>query len=161
MTKDEIETNLATYEHLEHIRSMLAVFAAALIARGEFTPKLKAMTYGSDEYTDCLKAMAPALRHHYACNRHHPEHFTEGISGMNLIDLVEMFIDWKASGKRMADGGDMQKSIDVGAKRFVMDPQLVAIFRNTEADLARGDLEDNSTVPMGGPRCVPWGDQQI
>jgi len=44
--------------------------------------------------------MKPALEHHYALYRHHPEHFQNGIDDMNLIDLVEMFADWKASSER-------------------------------------------------------------
>lgn len=41
----------------------------------EFTPKLAACTYGSDEYKGYLAAIKPALDHHYAANSHHPEHF--------------------------------------------------------------------------------------
>ncbi|WP_431881700.1 DUF5662 family protein [Micromonospora chalcea] len=45
----------------------------------EFTPKLQNMTYGSSEYRACLDAMAPALEHHYANNRHHPEFGEPGL----------------------------------------------------------------------------------
>jgi hypothetical protein len=41
----------------------------------EFTPRLKASAYGSDEYKGFLAAMKPALDHHYAANSHHPEHY--------------------------------------------------------------------------------------
>lgn len=41
----------------------------------EFTPKLAASTYGSEEYYGFLSAMKPALDHHYAANSHHPEHY--------------------------------------------------------------------------------------
>jgi hypothetical protein len=37
--------------------------------------------------------MAPALKHHYENNRHHPEHFKNNIDDMNLIDLIEMLCD--------------------------------------------------------------------
>jgi hypothetical protein len=37
------------------------------------TPQLKNLTYGSDEYKAALADMGPALAHHYANNRHHPE----------------------------------------------------------------------------------------
>jgi hypothetical protein len=50
----------------------------------EYTPKLKDSTYGSDEYKGYLAAMGEGLRHHYAANRHHPEHFTDGVDGMTL-----------------------------------------------------------------------------
>lgn len=56
----------------------------------EWTPKLKDMTYGSDEYKDALDQMRPALLHHYAANSHHPEHYGEdGVDGMDLFDVLE------------------------------------------------------------------------
>lgn len=170
MSREELEAALATYEHLDHIRRMLRQFADALLERGEthdrsklgavesetfaeYTPKLKGLTYGSDEYKACLAAMGPELRHHYACNRHHPEHFADGVRGMNLIDLLEMFIDWRASTLRHADG-DMLKSIEVSTARFGLDPQLVAIFVNTEEDLRRANFGSNHPSPvMGEPRA--------
>jgi len=169
LTKEELEANLATYEHLEHIRRLLRVFALKLLERGEshdrsklgdferktfteFTPKLRTTTYGSDEYKECLQQMAPALEHHYVCNRHHPEFFADGIDGMNLLDLLEMFIDWKASTLRHEDG-DMSRSIEINQARFNMSSQLRKIFENTQEDLERGDLGDNLKEPLlGVPR---------
>jgi hypothetical protein len=144
---EELDTLLQTREHIDLIRLFLREFAVELLKRGEthdrsklvppevdtftkYTARLKGMTYGSEEYTQCLKDMAPALKHHYAHNRHHPEFYPQGIEGMTLVDLLEMFIDWKASVRRHADG-DLSKSIDHNEKRFNMSPQLVAIFRNT------------------------------
>jgi hypothetical protein len=63
----------------------------------EFTPKLAKTTYGSDEYLGYLEAMGEGLAHHYAHNRHHPEHFLDGINDMTLLDLIEMLADWKAA----------------------------------------------------------------
>jgi hypothetical protein len=100
----------------------------------KFTPKLKGLTYGSDEYNACLSAMKPALDNHYASNLHHPEHFKNGIDGMDLIDLIEMFCDWKAATERHADGS-LGKSIGINARRFRISPQLEAIFRNTQRQL--------------------------
>lgn len=96
----------------------------------EWTPKLRASTYNSDEYKDFLKHLKPALDHHYKHNRHHPEHFDNGIEGMNLVDLVEMFCDWKAATLRHADGS-LQRSIEVNKERFNISPQLESIFKNT------------------------------
>jgi hypothetical protein len=53
----------------------------------EYTPKLAGSTYGSGEYKEYLKNLKPYLDHHYSVNSHHPEHFLNGIRGMNLIDL--------------------------------------------------------------------------
>lgn len=98
------------------------------------TPKLRELTYGSDEYKQSLADMGPALQHHYEHNRHHPEHHENGVDGMNLVDIVEMFCDWVAATKRHADG-NIHKSIDINEKRFDLSPQLAQIFRNTARDI--------------------------
>ena len=96
----------------------------------EFTPKLRDTTYGSDEYKQYLSEMKVALDHHYKMNRHHPEHFEHGIRGMTLVDLVEMFCDWRAATKRHADG-DIFKSIELNQKRFNYSDDIKAILQNT------------------------------
>jgi hypothetical protein len=96
----------------------------------EFTAKLKGSTYGSDEYNQFLKDMKPALDHHYASNSHHPEHYENGIDGMNLLDLVEMMCDWKAATMRH-DDGDIRKSLEINKERFNLSPQLYSILKNT------------------------------
>jgi hypothetical protein len=100
----------------------------------EYTPKLKALTYGSDEYKAALVAMGPALQHHYATNSHHPEHYENGIAGMSLLDLVEMLADWKAAGERHADG-NMLKSLEINRKRFGIDDQMFSVIVNTAKEL--------------------------
>ena len=107
---NESECQLETLKHIENVRKYIKYMTDKLTERGiehdksklespeletftEFTAKLSETTYGSDEYNENLKAMEPALQHHYANNRHHPEHFANGISDMNLIDIVEMLCD--------------------------------------------------------------------
>jgi hypothetical protein len=96
----------------------------------EYTPKLKTSTYGSDEYKGFLVGMGEGLKHHYASNRHHPEHFENGVNGMTLVDLLEMLADWKAATERHADG-DLARSLEIQRDRFGLADQLVQIFRNT------------------------------
>jgi len=97
----------------------------------KFTEKLKDSTYGSEEYNTFLKEMKPALDHHYEVNRHHPEHFPEtGISGMTLVDLIELIADWKSATLRHSNG-DLNKSFEVNEKRFKIEPQLLQILKNT------------------------------
>jgi len=96
----------------------------------EFTPKLKELTYGSDEYKACLVDMGEALKHHYASNRHHPEHFEDGINGMTLVDLIEMLADWKAATERM-DNGNLGISLQIQKERFGISDQLMTILENT------------------------------
>jgi hypothetical protein len=93
----------------------------------QWVPELKVRQYGSPEYMDALREMGEGLKHHYANNRHHPEHFDDGVSGMNLIDLVEMVCDWCASAKVRGNQVDMTNQM----QRFNLDPQLVAIIENT------------------------------
>lgn len=100
----------------------------------EFTPKLKDSTYGSDEYKGFLAAMKPALDHHYANNSHHPEHWPNGVTGMSLLDLIELLCDWKAAGERHANGS-IEKSLEINKARFGIDAQLFAILRNTAAEM--------------------------
>lgn len=95
------------------------------------TPLLKALTYGTPEYSASLASMGPALQHHYFVNRHHPEHFdAEGINGMTLVDLIEMLADWKAATLRMQDG-NLARSLTIQKQRFGISDQLMDILRNT------------------------------
>lgn len=96
----------------------------------EYTPKLKNCTYGSEEYKQFLSEMDIALKHHYEYNRHHPEHFLNGIMNMTLVDLIEMICDWKAATLRHNDG-DIYKSIELNQKRFNYSDELKQILINT------------------------------
>ena len=96
----------------------------------EYTPKLKHCTYGSEEYKSYLAGLKPALVIHYKNNRHHPEHFKKGIQEMNLIDILEMICDWKASSERHEDG-DIYRSIEINQMRFSYSYELVQLLKNT------------------------------
>lgn len=141
------ECQVETQKHIEQVRKYIRLMTDKLTTRGvehdrlklespeveifaEYTPKLAESTYGSEEYAGYLKEMGPALQHHYANYRHHPEHFEKGIGDMNLVDIVEMLCDWKAATLRHNDG-NLLKSIEVNAKRFGYDEQLKQIFINT------------------------------
>ena len=99
------------------------------------TPLLRESTYGSPEYKAILAEMGEGLAHHYAAASHHPEHFERGVRGMSLLDLVEMFADWAAAGKRHADGGDIRRSIEINQERFGYTDELADILRNTADEL--------------------------
>lgn len=99
---------------------------------------LKYLKYGSDDYKKSLETIKPAIDHHYSHNRHHPEYWVknQGISEdkslghMNLIDLVEMLCDWKASVKRHKTGS-ICKSIEINQIRFSIPEVLGNILRNS------------------------------
>lgn len=147
LTVEQQATNFATMRHIERVRALLNLFVRDLLRRGEehdqsklespevemfteFTPKLATSTYGSEEYEGFRKAMGTALAHHYANNSHHPEHHKNGVDDMTLLDVLEMFADWKAAGERHNDG-NILKSIEKNADRFKLSPQLVRILENT------------------------------
>lgn len=91
---------------------------------------MKNVTYGSKEYKKSLNTLKYALIHRYAENRHHPEHFVSGIDGMNLVDIIEMLCDWKASTLRNRSG-DIYKSLELNKTRFNISGQLYKILENT------------------------------
>lgn len=140
-----------TLDHINKVRARLQECIGRLEARAlvhdasklqspekeafdEVTPLLRGLTYGSPEYHANTARLGEALAHHYAANSHHPEHYPDGIAGMTLLDLVEMFSDWKAATERHADG-DLARSIEINCERFGLSEQLVGILRNTAREL--------------------------
>ena len=141
------ECQVETQKHIETVRKYIRFMIDKIDMRGvkhdasklespevevfaEYTPKLNNTTFGSEEYYRNLENMKAALDHHYAANRHHPEHFVNGVNDMTLIDLLEMFCDWKASTLRHNDG-NLLRSIETNAERFKIDSQLTQILINT------------------------------
>ena len=141
------ECQVETQKHIEKVRKYIRFITDKLTTRGvnhdaaklaspevelftEYTPKLAELEYGSNEYKDCLAALKPALEHHYAAYRHHPEHFLNGVNDMNLIDLCELIADWKAASERH-NNGNLIKSIEINAQRFQIDDQLKQVLLNT------------------------------
>lgn len=90
--------------------------------------------YGTDAYFAIQNRLKKAVDLHYQNNSHHPEHFIDGIHGMNLIDLTEMFLDWAAATERHKND-NIHKSIDYNKERFDLPDALVNIFHNTANDL--------------------------
>ncbi len=147
LTLEQQACNYETFRHIETVRNLLQKVVIELLDRAEkhdqsklespevelfteFTPLLASTTYGSAEYEEVRKKLKPALDHHYAKNKHHPEHYVHGIDDMTLIDLVEMFVDWKAATLRHHDG-NLRKSIEKNTERFQISPQLRKILENT------------------------------
>lgn len=136
-----------TLRHIETVRNFLNLCIKELLHRAEqhdqsklesperemfdeWTSKLREVTYGSPEYTEMRKELSKTLDHHYANNRHHPEHHKHGIQDMNLIDIVELLCDWKASSMRHNDG-NILKSIEINQERFGYSNDLKIILENT------------------------------
>lgn len=149
--QNKYDSSTDTLKHKLRMYQLMGESASELIRRGvkhdnsklgihekelfdEYTPKLKHCTFGSEEYNEFLIKLKPSLDHHYENNSHHPQHYTNGINGFDLFDLMEMFFDWKASGERHHDG-DIYKSIEINKDRFGISDQLETIFINTAKKL--------------------------
>ena len=96
----------------------------------KYNQKLKELSIGTDEYNENLYVLRNALCHHYRYNRHHPEHFGNGIYGMTIMDLTEMICDWKASSERQKNG-DIFDGIEKQSQRFNYDKKMVRVLSNT------------------------------
>ena len=86
------ESKFKTMRHIETVRNYLNLVIKKLMSRQEhhdqsklrspeveifeeYTPKLRGVTYGSNEYRQYMKEMKVAIDHHNSVNRHHPEFF--------------------------------------------------------------------------------------
>lgn len=147
---NELHANatLETHKHIRQVQKNLTIFIHDLLQRankhddsklespeveifGEYTAELAGTTYGNPEYTQQLKTkLKPALEHHYANNRHHPEFHKNGVDDMTLLDIMEMLADWYAATKRH-NNGNLRKSIEINTERFNISPQLRKILENT------------------------------
>jgi hypothetical protein len=143
----EYDSTAETLKHVKKVAAYLIDAATEILNRAKnhdnsklsdfekegfdlLTPILKDLTYGSEEYKDSKEKLDPYLQHHYANNRHHPEHFKNGIEDMTLFDVIEMLFDWKASSERHSDG-NIRKSIHINQERFHISDQLSKILENT------------------------------
>lgn len=146
-----MDSRIDTYEHITEVAKLLNKVIVELQQRqlnhdksklespeveilNEETPKLRGLTYGSEEYKENLKKLDPYLEHHFANNRHHPEHHIYGINSMTLVDLLEMICDWMAATKRHADG-NIRRSIEINQARFGYTDEIKKILLNTVASL--------------------------
>lgn len=159
---DEITAAEARAEiesHIRRVRGVLNRVRALIHARArdhdsskleepEFsifasTPRIKpdSIEYGSAEYLARLRQMAPAIEHHYAVNRHHPEHFGElSVRGMNLVDVIEMLADWLVQDEDYGTT-DAATWLDANQVRFGFGDELKAILMNTIEMLAEPETD--------------------
>lgn len=141
------DSTAETLLHIKRVNELLGEAAIELINRGnvhdnsklqepeksEFdrvTPILKTLVYGTEEYRNSMTELQETLKHHFENNSHHPQFYEDGINGMNLFDIVEMFFDWRAATERTKEG-NIYNSIAINQSRFGMAKQLTTIFENT------------------------------
>lgn len=150
-TENLIKSKLDTMRHIERVQQLILAMIDNLYSRAiahdksklespevegfaEAAYQLANVEYESEAYHLSRENLQDTLDHHYANNRHHPEHHKEGINDMTLMDLAEMLADWKAGAERTKNG-NIRKSIEVNAERFGMSEQLKRIFENTVKEM--------------------------
>ena len=179
MDQEQYDSTLDTMRHSRRVDELLLQVIVALQSRvtrhdlskmeppekavfDRVTPLLQSTTYGSEAYKASLADIGEILVHHYGANRHHPEHYEAGISGMTLVDLIEMLADWKAATERHNDGS-LARSLKIQEERFGISPQLMDILTNTAVAFgwlpspAVGDVDDEAGA---GARAVELEDPE-
>lgn len=139
------------HAHIRKVQALIADFTSRLTQRGidhdasklmepektgleEATQKVRDLSYYSSEYLGELAKVTPLLEHHYRLNSHHPEHHHGGVGGMTLLDVIEMYCDWKASTDKHPNG-TFERSLVINKQRFQVSEQLASIFDNTRKEL--------------------------
>ena len=124
--------DVLTLRSIHHDDSKLEPFEKKYFDK--YSQKLKAMVFGSKEYKASLQELDVAIKHHYLNNRHHPEHYKNGVEGMGIFDLLELLADWKAASLRTKDGS-FRQSFDVCCKRFKIEGQKQEMLRMTAEEM--------------------------
>jgi hypothetical protein len=150
MTEKE-QLNLALIvKHKEQVAVMLAKFSAELAYRAavhdnskfnstefddcsENVLEFNKYPFGTPEYDALREKLKNAIVYHRERNRHHPEHFENGIDGMNLIDILEMLVDWKSASTRSPEDS-LRKGLPLLKEKYNISPQLLKILENTAKD---------------------------
>lgn len=155
------DARIEIYEHIAKVRGLLLRVVADLLERAqehdaskftppeieeyfEYTPTLETLEYGSAEERQARATIEDlGAKRHYELNRHHPEHFEDGIHGMNLVDLIEVLCDWKVASEFTGYGpyentitpAGLEASIEKNAERFGYGDELKRILLNTAETL--------------------------
>jgi hypothetical protein len=133
-------------EHIKRVRKRLLDFISELYKRvnlhdvskldePEYSLWLKMdeeprYKYGTKEYKDKLARNKHVFELHYKHNSHHPEHYPNGILDMDLIDLIEMLIDW-ISYKDDISIKDAIELVDMQSERYGLSEDVKCILKNT------------------------------
>lgn len=153
--------DIDTRSHIERVRVFCQLVSEEMVERGRVHDASKfdaaerlvfaantagrdQVAFGSPAYFAHLQTVRPALAHHYAANRHHPEHFEDGVDGMHLLDILEMVCDWMAASLR--DTNDLapaHRAVDMNQSRFgYSDAFCAMLHRTVDAIGARATARD-------------------
>lgn len=119
----------------------------------KYTPLLPTMEYGSEEYKKSLEKMRPGLEKHYMKNSHHPEHFVDGIEGMNLFQMLEMLVDWYVASKGKIDIKKQQERFRGEEKLWLLLERSITASFDVGKQLVMQVLEEETDQEV---RKIVW-----
>lgn len=137
--------NLLDERMINHDKSKLKDPELSLWKQMDEEPRYK---YGTREYDDKIQRYKHLFELHYSNpnNRHHPEHFINGINDFTLIDLIEMVCDWTAykDNMRISEAIEM---IEKQTERFGYSEEIRNVLTNTIVEIfttlnANGETEE-------------------
>ena len=139
---------IATRKHIQDVNTLLLLVAKDFLDRAIYHDKSKLSKeehekfslaavrfkepgneFGTKGYEDTKEWLGSALKHHYKHNSHHPEHYENGLSDMNLFDLLEMLMDWTAASAKRSATGILDFSI--AKEQHGLSDELLKILINT------------------------------
>lgn len=141
-------TILSIYKHKESVYNKIIFLAKELISRAKKHDNSKLMSpeldyliamdkegkqpYGSNEYFKKMEKWKCFFDAHYnnENNKHHPDHFPNGVDDMTIIDLCEFMIDVVSYFDDL-DVKDAINTIDKQQERFGFSDQIAFILKNT------------------------------
>jgi hypothetical protein len=119
-----------------HDQSKYSTQESALIQQKAI---LDSLPYNTPEYHESLTQIKSAVQAHYEVNSHHPEHYPNGVTGMSLLDMLEMISDWRVAAEM--NGSELMESFDKCVGRFHISPDIRQVLLNTYVEL--GWIEEN------------------
>lgn len=82
--------------------------------------------YNSEQYRESIDTDPVKL--HFSRNPHHPEHYSNGIDDMSLLDIIEMVIDWQSAAETYGQSS-FEESLPEQVKRFKLRPEHLYLIK--------------------------------
>lgn len=154
------KTKEYTLRHIDSVRAKIFKVVDELTQRAKFhdssklrEPELSLWRkmddepkypYGSSKYKEKMKKFGKVFRIHYKENRHHPEHFLNGVLDMTLVDLTEMLCDW-LSYKKFYSVREIIELMDRQCERFHYGEETRSLLTNTAIEyfVSLGGISNN------------------